>query len=169
MSFRFRALVEDRAHEHLLRGLVERLRLDPERSISWEAYRQNKGAAEKRVRDAFPGFVKALRSNRDQQGLWGIVVIDGDLDGFDKRRRQLLSLLEQPLTTSDRVLLFVPTRNVETWAYCLLGHPVDEDQDFKQLVTDPLRPLFRDRWEPPQSAEPQSLVAARAEWKRLPR
>lgn len=167
MSFRIRALIEDRAHEHLLRGLLDRQRANRELRI--EPYPDGRGSGEQHVRSRFPRFVSDLRSSRFQRGLWGIVVIDGDVDGFDKRRRQLLSLLDPPFDASDRVLLFVPTRNVETWAWCLLGHPVDELQDFKHLVTEPLRPLFSSFWERLQTNEPQSLVAARAEWNRLAR
>lgn len=169
MTFRLRALVEDRGHEHLLRGLLDRigsghgLRVDP--------YPKGRGAAEQHVRTAFPQFVRDLRTKRNQRGLWGIVVIDGDVDGMARRREALCAALAEaslaPLGPGDRVLLLVPTRNVETWAWCLLGHEVDEETDFKPQVQQSLRTIFAAHWLPARPKEPPSLVAGRLEWARL--
>ncbi len=74
-----------------------------------------------------------------------------------------------PLTQSDRVLLLIPTRNGETWAWCLLGNEVDETTDFKgHLAQANLRKTFCDHWLPPRPSEPPSLIDARSEWARLP-
>lgn len=171
MSFRFRALVEDRGHEALVRGLLDRSSSASQLRV--EPYPQGRGAGEQHVRRHLPAFVKDLRTKRNQQGLWGIVVADGDVVGFHGRRTALMSELLAagllPLTNADRVLLLLPTRNVETWAWCLLGHEVEETTDFKgKLVDANLRKTFCDHWLPVQPTEPLSLAAGRAEWARLP-
>ncbi len=170
MTFRFRALLEDRGHESLVRGLLDRnarasqLRVEP--------YPQGHGAGEQHVRRQLPAFVKDLRTKRHQRSLWGVVVADGDTLGLQGRRSALMQALEAagsaPLTAADRVVLLVPTRNVETWAWCLLGHAVDESTDYKaKLAEAALRSVFRACWSPPQPAEPPSLGAARMDWARL--
>lgn len=169
-GFRFRALVEDRGQEQMVRGLVDRKRRA--RDLYIEPFPKGRGAAEKHVRDRFPTFVADLRSKRNQQSLWGVVAIDGDVEGFGRRRLRLLETLSvasmPPLSPDDRVVLLVPTRNTETWAWCLLGNAVDEREDFKPRAPAELRRLFADHWEPPQPEEPPSLAAGRVEWRRLP-
>lgn len=169
-GFRIRALIEDRGHEKMLRGLVERKQRA--RDLYVEPYPKGRGAAEKFVRDQFPAFVTDLRRKKNQGSLWGVVVVDGDVEGFQRRRTHLLDALAgaaiAPLSTEDRVVVLVPTRNVETWAWCLLANQVDEETDYKQLVTTDLRRLFAASWEPVRQGEPLSLSAGRAEWGRLP-
>jgi hypothetical protein len=112
MSFRLRALVEDRDHEQFLRGLVDRLGRGAGRTLRVEPYPSGRGAGEQHVRQKFPQFVAELRSQRFQEGLWGIVVIDGDVEGAARRRRWLIESLETKLLPTERIVLLVPTRNV---------------------------------------------------------
>jgi len=165
VSYRFRALVEDRDHEQLIRGLLDRRQLS--RAVRFEPYPPGRGSAEQRVREHFPEFVRELRTRRNQQTLWGLVVLDGDVEGASKRRAGLVAALEPTLSIEDRVILLIPTRNVQTWAWCLLGNTVNEQDDYKTRVTEPLRQLFSARWEPAQPVEPQSLRDGRADWQRL--
>ncbi|MBM4781859.1 MAG: hypothetical protein GQE15_29625 [Archangiaceae bacterium] len=165
MTYRFRALVEDRDHEQLIRGLLDRRNLT--RAVRFEAYPPGRGAAERRVRDQFPAFVRDLRAKRNQRDLWGLVVLDGDVEGMASRRASLVNSVDPVLTEEDRVVLLVPTRNVQTWAWCLLGNPVDEHQDYKSLVKERLRELFANAWEPARESEPPSLVQGRIDWSRL--
>jgi hypothetical protein len=166
MSFRFRALIEDRDHEQMLRGLVDRLGRSAGRSLRFEPYPAGRGAGEQHVRRKFPQFIAELRAQRFQEGLWGIVVIDGDVEGAAHRRRRLLESIERPLSPTERILLLVPTRNVQTWAWRLLGHEVNESDDYKHLVErtpESLRQLFKLRW-PDASAPPQAPEALREGW-----
>lgn len=101
-----------------------------------------------------------------------MVVADGDILGFHGRRLALLKEVEEagllPLTAADRVVLLIPTRNVETWAWCLMGNAVDESTDYKGKLADAaLRSIFGKGWSPERPSEPLSLVAGRAEWARL--
>jgi hypothetical protein len=166
MSFRFRALVEDRDHEQMLRGLVDRLGRGAGRSLRVEPYPPGRGSGEQHVRRKFPQFVADLRSKRFQEGLWGIVVIDGDVEGAAARRRRLLESIDSPLTTAERIVLLVPTRNVQTWGWRLLGHEVNESDDYKHLVErarESLRQLFEKRW-PDVSSPPETPSSLRDGW-----
>ena len=92
--------------------------------------------------------------------------------GFERRRESLLSSLPEagmpPLTEAEHIVLLLPTRNVETWVWCLLGHSTDEVTDYKQRVRDEnLRAVFKDRWVPTRQNEPPSLGRGRVEWGRI--
>jgi hypothetical protein len=170
VSFRYRALVEDRAHEALVRGLLD-IRNETH-TLRVEPYAPGSGSAEQHVRKQFPFFVADLRAKQHQRNLWGIVIVDGDLVGFQRRRESLLDRLKElsfpPLGSAERIVLLIPTRNVETWAWCLLGNAVNEVDDFKpKLKGEELRRLFAERWRPPQSDEPLSLSTGRKEWSRV--
>jgi hypothetical protein len=166
MSFRFRALVEDRDHEQMLRGLVDRLGRGAGRNLRVEPYPAGRGAGEQHVRQKFPQFVAELRAQRFQEGLWGVVVIDGDREGAAMRERRLLVSVEPPISTTERIVLLVPTRNVQTWGWCLLGHEVNESDDYKhrlEKAPESLRQLFKQRW-PDASSPPQTPNALRKGW-----
>jgi hypothetical protein len=166
MSFRLRALIEDRDHEQFLRGLVDRLGRGASRTLRVEPYPSGRGAGEQHVRQKFPQFVAELRSQRFQEGLWGIVVIDGDVEGAPGRRRRLIESLETKLLPTERIVLLVPTRNVQTWGWCLLGHEVTETDDYTHEVEKAsvsLRRLFGDHW-PGAEAPPLAPPALREGW-----
>lgn len=168
--FTLRALVEDRGQEASLRGLLDRV--NRVRELRVESYPRGKGAGEQFVRERFPSFVGELRKQRHQHGLWGVVVIDGDVVGAKKRRATLLqSVIESgksPVDEDDQLVLLIPTRNIETWAWCLLGNATDEVTDYKGRFPDSLRSVFKKHWTPIQPAEPASLTDARRAWARLP-
>ncbi len=59
-----------------------------------------------------------------------IAVIDTDALDTLQRRRQLSS--DPPLDSSERVYVFIPKRNIETWIRSLNGRPADERESFKR-------------------------------------
>lgn len=167
MSFRFRALVEDRDHEQMLRGLVDRMGPTARRNLRVDPYPAGRGAGEQHVRAKFAQFVADIRSKRFQEGLWGIVVIDGDVEGAAVRRRQLLGTLAVPLSDSERLIVLVPTRNVQTWGWCLLGNSVNESDDYKHLFErtgESLRRVFERAW-PDSSSPPLQPDSLREAWR----
>ena len=66
-----------------------------------------------------------------------IVSIDGDLLGVNERLRQLdKACLDQgvpPRSPEDKVAIFVPTREIETWLAYLDEQDVDEVQKYPKL------------------------------------
>ena len=88
-----------------------------------------RGAAEQFVRMEFPRQLKALREKGDEQ-VFLVVLIDGDAAGTRQRRRQIDEACREegidPPTDAERVLVCVPTWNIETWLVYLTDGDVDE-------------------------------------------
>jgi hypothetical protein len=91
------------------------------------------GAGEQHVREEYPKEMKEYRKHaRENVAL--IVMIDADRYSVEDRLRYLENALsDEGLSreNSDRVAIFVPNRNIETWIYYLKGEDVDEDTDYK--------------------------------------
>lgn len=169
MKPRFRALYEDRSHEQWLRGLVDLARI-PARDLTLEPKAQS-GSGEQWVRERFPVLLKEHRSLKNaQRSLWLVVVADADLQDRARILREAIANAGlDPVSPDDRVLLLIPARNIETWAWCLLDHTVDETTDYKHEVEHTgirLRDLVKAQWPTVRTDEPSSLTTARAEWKR---
>jgi hypothetical protein len=68
------------------------------------------------------------------------VLIDADRRSVDERHRQLDEMLtdaEMPCRdTGDAIVILVPKRHIETWIAHLLDYEVDEEQDYKNTVSD---------------------------------
>lgn len=66
-----------------------------------------------------------------------VVMIDGDHYSIEQRLQQMDRACEQrgvlPRTTSDKVAVFVPTRNIETWLAYLDGERVNETNTYPRL------------------------------------
>lgn len=169
MKPRFRALYEDRSHEQWLRGLADLARI-PTRGLTLEPKSQS-GSGEQWVRERFPVFLREHRTMKNAQpSLWLVVVADADLQDRARILREAIANAGlAPVSFDDRVLLLIPARNIETWAWCLLDHTVDERADYKHAVEHAgvrLRELVETEWPTVRSGEPPSLTAARGEWKR---
>lgn len=95
-----------------------------------------KGSAVQMVMQRFPAEVRALRQRAVDACL--VVVVDGDADGAAIRRRQLReACMEAGIAAPqamDRVLICVPTWEIETWLAYLAGEDVDESsKDYPKL------------------------------------
>ena len=88
-----------------------------------------RGAAEQFVRMEFPRQLSALREKGDEQ-VFLVVLIDGDAAGTRQRRQQIDEACREqgiePPTDAERVLVCVPTWNIETWLAYLAGEEIDE-------------------------------------------
>lgn len=165
-----RALVEDRGHEQWIRGLFDHYG-ESARKLQFDLPVAG-GSGEQWVRERLPGILREHRSQKHQKDLWIVVVADADL----QQRRKILedAILKaglEPLSAADQVVLVTPARNIETWAWCLLGNLVDETTDYKprvkKVAATTIRPIAQQRWLPVQPNEPESLLEGRAEWARL--
>ena len=97
-----------------------------------------KGSGAGWVLDHYPDEIDAARKHKFSL----VVMIDGDNQGVEARLNQLATRLNQrdrecrhrgfsPRTDADRVAVFVPTRNIETWLYFLDGGDnVDESATY---------------------------------------
>jgi hypothetical protein len=164
-----RALVEDRGHEQWIRGLFDHHGVSARR-VTFELPVAG-GSGEQWVRENFPRVLQEHRTQKHQRDLWVLVVADADL----QQRRRILeeSIVKaglEPISPSDRVVLLTPARNIETWAWCLLGNSVDETTDYKPNIIRSgavLRIVAKQNWLPERSGEPASLHDGRAAWARL--
>lgn len=87
-------------------------------------------SAEQFVRERFSREVRAYRSKRNQIGICLVVLIDADLKTLAERLGQLESKLQEdglsPRRADDKIGIFIPMRNIETWIYYAGGRYVDE-------------------------------------------
>ncbi len=126
-------LCEDKQQEVLIRRVLSKLRgKDLFRTVPMPCGR---GSGEQFVRDNFPGELKAQRTKAVTSVL--VVVIDGDNIGIEGRRRQLHESCAaadvDPPKRGDRVLIAIPTRNIETWLSYLGGEDVTETDIYQRL------------------------------------
>ena len=90
------------------------------------------GSAEQFVRERFPIELDAYRKKRNQVGQAVIVMMDGDNRGVSVRLTELDVECQTQKTETrragDRVAIFIPTWNIETWLFYLAGGVVDESK-----------------------------------------
>jgi hypothetical protein len=128
-------LCEDREHErffrsHLLKKWFGRGKLYV------NLIPNNQGAGDAWVLKQYAKEVQEARRKKTENYAL-VVAVDGDRFKLKERLRQLdQKLTEGDLPTrekSERIVVFVPTRSIETWELWLCGdRNVDEDSDLKQ-------------------------------------
>ena len=92
-----------------------------------------KGSGAKFVVDHYPDELDARRRDTVNRSL--AVFIDEDSLGVAYRRKQLEDSCHERgvalRNADDRVGVFIPARNIETWLRYLENNPVDEETDYK--------------------------------------
>jgi hypothetical protein len=106
-----------------------------------------------------------------------LAIIDGDNVGCTARKSHLLN--DTPRSQEDRIAIWAPTWEIETWVLWLAqvqvgGQDVDEGQSYKtHLTSEKFRALVQDaieRWNSPRPDEGSrlpSLADARVELTRI--
>ncbi len=178
-------LCEDREHERFFGRLLRKWFGHGKLHI--EQIPNNRGDASKWVLKNYAREVRLVRSKRGENVAL-VVVIDGD----DVKMRQRLLQLDLQLTDGslekrgkdERIAIFIPTRNIETWELWLCGDSqVDEEMDFKRqfqraqqcdkAITKKAVAAWFQGLSPEQQAAEQetlpSLAAGRVETRRLDR
>ena len=104
------------------------------RSVKTEPLAAGRGSGEQLVRERFPSVLEKVRRRR---GINLIVVIDADVGSTEDRRRELKrACAEQgvdPVRSSERVVIAIPRRRIETWFHYLRGQEVDETTQYPRL------------------------------------
>jgi hypothetical protein len=120
-------LCEDNQHEAFARRFLAGMGWNP-RAIRIEKAPGGRGSGEQFVRERFPLELKAHRSRPVNQVL--VVLIDGDGEGTAVRLRQLSQACGDAAVAErspdERVAIFVPTWNIETWLAYLDDEAVSE-------------------------------------------
>jgi len=129
-------LCEDRQHEAFARRFLERTGKDI-RVQRVEVSPKGRGAGEQFVRERFRkelAYYRA-RKHRVEQAL--IVLIDADGRDVAARMEQVESSCssegEGRRQADERVAIFVPARNIETWLAYLDGQTVNEGDSYPRL------------------------------------
>ncbi|MCF8114591.1 MAG: hypothetical protein K9K21_12145 [Desulfotignum sp.] len=95
-----------------------------------------KGSGEQQVRNLFPMELAARRKRPREDNYWLMVITDGDRFSPEKRREQLArEAWEKKLPMAadkERVAVFVPCRNIESWFKWIDSGIVDESEDYKK-------------------------------------
>ena len=86
------------------------------------------GSGEQHVRQRFPKELQALRSYSGSNR-YLVVITDGDRHSLEGRRHQLEQQAQR--LPADKVAIFVPCRNLESWFAWLDGVFKDEQTDYK--------------------------------------
>ncbi len=98
------------------------------------------GAGEQYVREQYPQEVRTYRSKSTYLSMRLAVVIDADTHPLEQRLTQLDTALRnasQPIRQADeRIAIFVPKRNIETWIHYLMGETVDEQSVYPKLTRE---------------------------------
>jgi len=157
-------LCEDMAQADFARHIINRHFRHLHR-LRFETAPAGKGSGEQWVRKQYPIQLRALRAHGDERvGL--LVIVDGDVDGVARRRGDLVR--ENPRLAGERVAIWVPMRNVESWFRCLQGDTaVEETTDYKGWpdTIDPKEAARR--WDPGRECPLPSGQDARSEIARL--
>ena len=135
------------------------------------------GAGESFVRRQFPQEVRAYRQRMNRMNVGLVVLIDADNKTVKDRFVELNQALKEaglPIRQQDeKIGIFVPRRNIETWIYFLRGRVVDEktryshfkhhEGDCKPLI----RQLAENRCNPLPENTPPSMHTACQELPRI--
>ena len=132
-------LCEDRQHEAFARRFlaragkfvrVQRVEVSP----------KGRGSGEQFVRERFAKELAYYRARRHRVEQALIVLIDADLRDVAARIRQVESACAekggQQRGPDERVAIFVPARNIETWLAYLHGQNVDENKTYPRLARE---------------------------------
>lgn len=133
-------LCEGRQDEVFIRRFLNECGINRHR-IRVVPYPKGKGAGEQHIREQYPTEVKAHRSRAAyQKSLYLIVMTDADTKTVTKRQRELEDALsvagQDRRKATERIALFVPKRNVETWIHYLMGKKVNETDAYPKLTAE---------------------------------
>ena len=95
------------------------------------------GCGEQYVRMQFPKQLRALRSKSFDSNVL-IVAIDADKKTVQERKLQFNDACNaveiETRTEDDKLLIFIPKRNIETWIKYFDGDIVDEEHDYAHYL-----------------------------------
>ncbi len=107
------------------------------REIRIKRSSEGRGSGEHYVRQHYPQEVRTYRSKSTHLSIGLAVVIDADTYSVAQRFGQLDSVLEsdaqQKRQPNEKIGIFVPKRNIETWIHYLMGEAVDEEKAYAKF------------------------------------
>jgi len=101
---------------------------------------KGKLAGEQYVREKFLEEVRAYRSRSAYLNIGLVVLTDADIKTIHQRRRELEEALDVGgqgrREAMERIAIFIPKRNVETWIHFLMGEDVNETNAYKKFSSE---------------------------------
>ena len=171
----FVILCEDRQQEVFTRHFLASYGVHPRR-IRIKIPPKGQGSGEQYVRQEYPREVKLYRSKSSYLAIGLAVMIDADMLPVERRFTQLGNELkndeQRERQAEERIAIFVPKRNIDTWIHHLQGETVneadvypklDKERDCKPLVQKlASKPVYR-----LTDSVPPSLQTAARELRRI--
>ncbi len=125
---RITVLCEDKQHEAFIRRFLKK-----RKRMIYVVSRPSTGAGDQFVRNNYPKYLDAVR----KRGGILVAMIDGDKYSIEQRLKQMDEACNQndvlPRQSADKVAVFVPVRNIETWLAYLAGEHVNERDIYPRL------------------------------------
>ncbi|MCK5876957.1 MAG: hypothetical protein KAG43_04925 [Candidatus Marithrix sp.] len=132
---------------------------------------KGRGAGEKYVHDNYAKELKAYQSKKNHLNIVLVVVIDTDLNSIEDRIKSLGKKSQR--LDNEKVAIFIPKRNIETWFRYLDKDDYNQEDDYKKEYKNSSTSKFAEKLakeicskELPDDA-PHSLFHACKELKRL--
>jgi hypothetical protein len=168
-------LCEDRQQEVFARQFLESCGVD-KRRIYPSTCPRGKQAGAQYVRENYPRHVVSYRQVAHRLSAGLVVLTDADTFETSERLRQLAQALQDsgvpPRDPRERIGVFIPKRNIETWIYYLQGQAVNEEDVYRHLskpgdCKPVVRQLAQNRRQPLPENAPNSLKTACRELPRI--
>lgn len=129
-------ICEDKQHGAFIRRFLEKRGYEMEK-VRVKKSPAGRGSAEKWVLDNFIKEIQEYRRKSARDSHRVILMRDGDGRSVKQRTDQLVQACKElgcePRRKEERVAVFVPCRNIETWIAYLGGETVDESTEYPRL------------------------------------
>lgn len=121
-------LCEDTTHYHFTKKYFELLGFNSRKIRGdYNAKGRSVGSGAEFVKNHYEKELKAFHSKVTHIDCILVIVIDDDT----KNHVQHLFNLYQPIS-NEKILIFSPKRNIESWFYYIDGNLIDENEDYKK-------------------------------------
>ncbi len=133
-------LAEDQRQQRFAYQYLKQRGYLPHEIYADEIPKKGSGSGEQWVRLRYANNVEAYRAQAASPRIGLVVMIDADTGRVVDRSQQLSAALTKAGShsrgRSEKIAHLIPKRNIETWILCLNarrpnGHPVNEDEDYK--------------------------------------
>ncbi len=168
-------LCEDLQQQVFVRHFLIKRGFNPRR-IRTNRVPDGRGSGEQYVRNEYPEQVRAYRRKPKTEDFSLIVVIDADTKTVQNRFNELDEMLDRnslkKRQSDEKIAIFIPKCNIETWIHYLQGEIVDEDTIYEKLSEEseckPCREELTNQCSSGlDETAPPSLQIACQEWQRI--
>ncbi|NJN95029.1 MAG: hypothetical protein HC875_13460 [Anaerolineales bacterium] len=111
------------------------------RDIRVNRNEKGKGSGEYHVREQYPNEVKTYRSKSPYLSSIRLAVfIDTDNNAVEQRLKEMDSMLlndgQERRQRNEKIAVFTPKRNIETWIHYLMGETINEQTSYQKFTNN---------------------------------